>query len=112
MLETLVQLVVRDKCLTLQGSIHDMDDRVDKIREFYGVRQEDMHYTQTVINSNTGIRVMFDIWFTNAWNLTIDIHTLHRITAKPIQFTTHYKGLSVAKAHSLVGYYSKLYLSD
>lgn len=112
MLDTLVQLIVKGRCLTLDAPLHEMDDRVDKIREFYGVQEEDMRHTQTVINTNTGMRVVFDIWFTNAWNLTIDILTLDRIAPKHIEYIVRYTGISLGMAHHLVGYYSKLYLSD
>lgn len=109
MLETLVQLSTKDKWLSLDGTIDTMDQRFETILDHWKCDLKDIRYVQTVINTNTGMRVTFDIWFEKYWNISIDILSF---TNKISPSKTCFKGVTLEKTHDIVSHYSKLFLKD
>jgi hypothetical protein len=110
MLETFVQITFSDgRMVSLEGSIYDMDARVEEVMNHFNQRNKDVHHDQTVINSNNGMKMRFIAWFSTSWNVTIEISPFKRFNTKHVApFKTFFSGISLKRAHELVGEYSKL----
>jgi hypothetical protein len=113
MLDTFVQMTLKDgRCISLEGSIYDMDSRVEYLMDRFKVNTQDVRHTQTVVNTNTGVKVRFDVWFTTSWNVTVDISSFKRFNPKAIlPFKASFTNLTLEKAHEFVGRFSR-FLQD
>jgi hypothetical protein len=110
MLETFVQMTFSDgRVASLEGSIYDMDARVEEVMDHFNQRKKDVRHDQTVINSNNGMKLRFIAWFSTSWNVTIEVAPFKRFNTKDVApFKTFFSGISLKRAHKIVGEYSKL----